>query len=155
MAGASQSLGRPFSLSTCYSDCGCFPIFLGPAQVRLIGLSGYGQIVTVVLLAGMIASVANLGLSNSIIAKSAILRDPVNMWGHHAEIGFAVFERDGCSFLGAASTGFGRFYPNLPLGGYSSIAEGALAGFALSQSRLWLEGLRAAGKSGAYLGLSS
>jgi len=130
------------------------PILLGPAQVHFIGLSGYGQIVTVVLLAGMIASIANLGLSNSIVAKSANMNDPVQYVGSLMlksalpSLGIAAL------FLAAASTVTWMF-PGLSMGGFPSVAAGVCAGFALSQSRLWLEGLRAAGKSVEYLALSS
>lgn len=147
-------LGGRFHYLIATAAAAVSPLLLGPAQIRIIGLAGYGQIVTVVLLAGMIASVATLGLSNSVIAKSATLDDPVQYVG-------SLMLKSALPSMGVAALFFGAvsvvawFFPNLSLGGFSFIAAAACAGFALSQSRLWMEGLRTAGKSGAYLGLSS
>lgn len=130
------------------------PLFLGPTQVHLIGLAGYGKIVTVVLFAGMIASVANLGLSNAIIAKSATLDNPAQFAGSLMVKSALPSMCMAAAFFGGAWTA-AWFFPNLSLGGLWFFAAGACAGFALSQSRLWLEGLRSAGRSAAYLSLSS
>lgn len=61
------SVSQRFVYLAATASAAITPILLAPGQVRTVGLDGYGEIVTAITIAGLISSIADLGIVNSIV----------------------------------------------------------------------------------------